>query len=370
MRRGYKYRIYPNRKQVRLLHKAIGLHRQLYNAALEHRILAWKNHKQSISCYAQANELKEIRKEDVSFAWCNHNALNRTLRRLDKAYQSFFRRCKNGEKPGFPKFKGGEFFSSIEYTYNNGIRLKNGKLYVQEVGLIRIFMHRPIPEDAKIKAATIKFEKPNRWYVVFSLELPSPEISIRNEPRIGIDMGLEYFCALSTGELIKNPRWFGETEKGLGVLQKRKARCKRGSKQHGELSRQITRLHQRTANKRHDFHNQLSTQLVRDFSFIAVENLNIAGLARSHVSKSMGDVGWGQFLHMLEYKSEEHGTRFVKVDARNTSQECSACGRIVQKSLSVREHNCPKYGYVAHRDVNAAQVILQRGTDLLDRQAA
>lgn len=370
MKRSYKYRIYPSRKQVRLLRRAIELHRRLYNAALEHRILAWKTHKQSISCYDQGYELKEIRKEDKDFAWCNHNALQRTLRRLDKAYQSFFRRCKSGEKPGFPKFKGREFFNSIEYTYNNGIRLKDGRLYVQEVGPIRIFMHRSIPEESKIKTAIIKLERPNRWYVVLSLELPDSQIPVRDEPRVGIDMGLEYFCVLSTGELIENPRWYKDAQKDLGILQKRRARCKRGSKQYRELSGQITRWHQRVANKRHDFHNQLSTRLVREFGTIAVENLNIKGLVGSFVGKSVADVGWGQFLHMLEYKSAEHGTGFVKVNARNTSQLCSACGRVVEKTLSVREHNCPKCGYVAHRDVNAAQVILQRGLDLLDRQAA
>ena len=183
-------------------------------------------------------------------------------------------------------------------------------------------------------------------------------------------MGLEVFCALSTGELVPNPRWFRSSETELGILQKRRARCKRESKQYRKLSLQITGLHRRTKNKRHDFHNQLSTRLVREFGLISVEQLNIKGLAKSHVSKSIGDAGWGQFLAMLEYKAVEHGSSFVKVNARNTSQLCSVCGSIVKKGLSVRVHVCPHCGYTANRDVNAAKVILKRGINLLDRQAA
>ena len=183
-------------------------------------------------------------------------------------------------------------------------------------------------------------------------------------------MGLEVFCALSTGELIPNPRWRRDSEIKLGVLSKRQARCKQGSKRYRALARQITNLHRKTRNQRHDFQNQLSTRLVREFGLIAVEKLNIRGLAKSHVRKSIGDAAWGQFLAMLEYKAAEHGTQFCRVSARNTSQLCSACGCIVKKALNIRQHACPECGYTANRDVNAAKVILERATNLLDRQAA
>lgn len=364
MLRNYKYRIYPSRKQAQSLRRVFEMHRRLYNAALEHRIFAWRDHKQTVNSYVQGLELKEIRRQDDDFAWCNHNALKRTLRRLDKAYQAFFRRIKNGsEKSGFPKFKSRRNFNSIEYTYDNGLRLVDGRIYIQEVGPVRMFQHRAIPEGAKIKAATVKHEGANRWYVVFALEMQDTNASFRSVPQAGIDMGLEYFCALSTGELVENPRWFREVEKKLGVLQKRRARCEKGSKRYRILSRQISSLYYRTANKRHDFHNQLSTRLVQEFGLIAVEDLNIRGLAKSHVSKSITDAGWAQFLSMLEYKSEEHGAKFIKVNARNTSQICAGCGCIVKKDLSVREHNCPECGYATHRDVNAAQIILMRGLE-------
>lgn len=372
MKRSYKYRIYPSRKQAKLLNEMLGIHRGIYNDALHHRIMVWRQHRVSIGLYNQTYELKAIRALEPNVAWCNYNSLNRTLRRLDKAYKAFFRRIKSGEKKvGFPRFKGYRFFNSIEYTYDNGIRLKgDNRLYIQNIGLIRLFYHRPIPDDARIKVAVIKRDNLGKWSVVLQIELPDPQLAMRRDPAVGIDMGLEVFCALSTGELIDNPRWFRQAEEKLAVLQKRRARCKRGSRQYCTLSKQISRLHQRTANQRHDFHNQLSTRLIREFGTVAVEKLNIKGLAKSHVSKSIGDAGWGQFLAMLEYKALEHGSQFAKVNARNTSQLCSACGCIVKKSLSVREHNCPECGYIANRDVNAARVILSRGLNLLDRQAA
>lgn len=363
MQRSYKYRIYPNRKQVRTLDSVLWAHRKLYNAALQHRIWAWRDRRLTVNSYSQGLELKDIRKHDDDFTRCNANALKRTLRRLDKAYNNFFRRIKQRQEPGFPKYKGRAFFASIEYTYNNGVRLKGDRVYIQEVGEMRMFYHRPIPDDAQIKAVTIKREGTNRWYAIFALDVGDTNGPMRDGPAVGLDMGLEYFCALSTGELIPNPRWFRTDEQRLGILQKRRARCKRGSRRYRELSRQIKGLHSRIANKRHDFHNQLSTRLVREFGLIAVEDLNIKGLARSHVSKSMSDAGWGQFLRMLEYKAEEHGSKFYKVNARNTSQVCSECGCIVKKDLSVREHNCPECGYMAHRDVNAARAVLARATE-------
>lgn len=370
MKRSYKYRIYPNRKQARLLDKMLWIHRGIYNDALRHRITCWKRGK-SIGLYDQTYDLKLIRQDEPDVAWCNYNALHRTLRRLDKAYQAFFRRIRGGKRKGevgFPKFKGRRFFNSIEYTYDNGIRLKGDRLYIQNIGLIRMFYHRPILDDAKIKAAVVT-RRGLKWFVCLQVETPDPQLAVDLYPAIGIDMGLEVFCALSNGELVGNPRWLRQSEETLAVLQKRRARCKRGSKRYRELSCKITGLHSSVRNKRHDFHNQLSTRLVRGFGLIAIEDLNIKGLAKSHVSKSIGDAGWGQFLQMLAYKAQEHGSRLVKVNARNTSQLCSSCGCVVKKGLSVRVHNCPECGYTANRDVNAARVILSRA-NLLDRQAA
>lgn len=362
MKRAYKFRLYPTPAQVRQLDRIVEVHRQVYNDALLERNEAWRMCRQSVNYYTQSYQLKAIREFDDDVAWCNYSSLQQTLRRLQKAFDAFFRRVAAGtEKPGYPKYKNRRTFRSVCYVYNDGIRFKRGRLYIQHVGRVRIFQHRPIPENAHPKMVMIMRDKARRWYAVFQIELPNPVPVTVERPAVGIDMGLEHFAALSTGELIANPRWFREAEQQLATLQRQRARCQRGSRRYRELSRRIARLHDRTAQKRHDFHHQLANRLAGEFGLIAVESLNINGLARSHVSKSIGDVGWGQFLQVLEYKTQATGGNLVKVAAHGTSQVCPECDCTVRKELAERQHRCPECGYTAPRDVAAARVILARG---------
>jgi putative transposase len=325
---------------------------------------AAKRGKNAGSYRDQAKQLKELRTFDEDAAWLNYSSIQQTLRRLDKAIQAFFRRVKAGEEAGYPRFKGKGWFKSVCYVYGDGIRLKAGRLYVQHVGLLRVFQHRAIPDDAQIKMVILKRDKLGNWYVCLQLELPDSEPVDLKGPEVGIDMGLLSFATLSTGEHIDNPRWFRASEAKLAVLQRHRARCQRGSRQYRELTRQMRRLHQHIANQRRDFQHKVSTELVRRFGLIAVEALNLSGLCRSHVSKSMGDAGWGYFLAMLSYKAENAGKTVVKVDPHHTSQCCSGCGCLVQKPLSERLHVCPDCGLVLDRDHNAALNILGRGQRL------
>jgi len=358
---SYKFRLYPNSSQRQVLGRILEIHRQVYNAALKERRHAWTRCGVSIRYTGQANQLKDIRSFDDDVAWCNYSSLQQTLRRLDKAFQAFFRRVKTGETPGYPRFKSRGWSKSVCYVYDDGIRLKDGRVYVQNVGLVRLFQHRPIPDGGTIKMVILKRDRVGNWYVIFQVELPDIDISLRDEPAVGIDMGLTHFATLSTGEMIENPRWFREAEEQLALLQRKRARHRRGSRRYRELSRQIRRLHERVANKRRDFQHQLSTRLVREHALIVVEDLNVKGLCRSHVSKSMGDAAWAQFLHMLEYKAAKAGTLFMPVNPNGTTQNCSGCGRPVSKTLSERQHSCPHCGFAAPRDVNAALNILDRG---------
>lgn len=365
MNLSYKFRLYPNRVQTKLLDKMLEIHRTIYNDALTERREAWKRCGVSISYYDQANQLRGIREFDEDAAWCNFSSLQQTLRRLCKSFDSFFRRVKAGEKAGYPRFKGRRWYKSFQFTYGDGLRLKDRRLYVQNIGLIRVFQHRPLPDEAKIKTAILKRDNLDHWHVVFQLELPDVEAAPDGRPEVGIDMGLETFAALSTGELIENPRWSRSAEEKLATLQRRRARCKKGSRKYAELSRQIRRLHEHTANQRRDFQHKESAKIAARFGLIAVEDLNIKGLARSHVSKSIADVGWGYFLNMLSYKAERAGGQFVSVNPNGTSQYCSGCGCRVEKSLSVRVHSCPYCGLVLNRDENAARNVLSRAGQAL-----
>lgn len=366
---SYSYRLYPNQVQRQLLDRILWIHRGLYNDALTERRLAWEKQGKSIRYADQANQLKGIRQFDEGAAWVNFSSVQQTLRRLDKAFQAFFRRIKAGEKPGYPRYKGRRWFNSVCYVYGDGVRFVHAvgakrhgqRLTVQRVGAIRMFYHRPLPEDGKIKMVVIKRDKCDNWYAVFQVELPDVEPLNTPVAAVGIDMGLMSFVALSNGEETDNPRWFRTGEERLAKLQKLRSRCKHRSDRYAELSRLIRKHHERTANRRKDFHHKLSRELVNRFPLLFVEDLNIQGLAKSHVSKSMADAGWSQFLFYLAYKAANAGGQCIEVDARGTSQHCPACGCAIEKSLSVRVHHCQSCGYVAPRDVAAAQVILKRG---------
>lgn len=362
MNRSYRYRLYPSRAQARALDRTLGGHRQLYNAALQERREAWRMRRASVTYYMQANQLRELRTFDEEIAALNYSSCQQTLRRLDKAFQAFFRRVRKGDKPGYPRFKSRHHFHSMAFVYDDGIRLKGGRLYVQGVGRVRVFFHRPLPNGANIKQVIVKRTAGEAWYAVFQWELPDTNSTAHPGPAVGVDMGLEYFAALSTGELIENPRWLRKSEAHLALLQRMQARHQRGSRRRQQQRRAISRLHKHVAAQRRDFQHKLSHRLAGEFGLLAVEDLNVQGLARSHVAKSIHDAAWGSFLLMLRYKAEEAGSVVVEVDARGTSQVCSGCGQMVPKTLSERQHLCPHCGFTASRDVNAALNILSRGT--------
>lgn len=361
MNLSYKYRLYPNREQRQTLERILEIHRGLYNDALTERRLAWKMNRKSISWYDQNSQIKAIREFDEDAAFVNFTSIQQTLRRLDVAFQGFFERVKIGKKPGFPRYKGRKFFKSVRYRYGNGTRLYSDRLHIHPVGKVRIFQHRPIPDNAKIKMVVLKRDNLGNWYAIFQIELPNVEPLTTPTQSVGIDMGLEYFAALSTGELIDNPRWFRVSESKLAKLQKIRSRCKKGSCRYKELTNQIRRCHQKITNQRLDFHHKLSRRMVNTYGIIFVEKLSIKGLYRSRISKSMGDAGWGQFLEFTRYKAENAGGRRPEIDAHRTSQLCPMCGCPVEKSLSIRVHHCLNCFYIVPRDVAASQVIELRG---------
>jgi len=362
--RSYRYRIQPNKKQAKILERIIEMHRWLYNDALDERCYLWRARKVSVNYYHQANQIKGIRADDSDLLLLNFSSIQQTLRRLDKAYSAFFRRIRRGETPGHPRFKSRRRWRSVEYRFGDGIGwAKNGRLRIQKVGNVRIFLHRPIPAEAKNKVAVITCHRDGkRWFVCFQLELPDPAPIEHPGQPVGIDLGVTTVAALSTGELVKAPRFYREVQRDLRVKQRRQSRRKKGSTGKHKATRQVAKTHERIANQRRDFNHKLSRRLVGEFSLIGVEDLNILGLSRSMLAKSVHDAGWGQLLTFLSYKAEEAGAEVVSVDPRHTSQVCSRCGSIpvVKKTLSVRVHHCPDCGLELDRDVNAAINILNR----------
>lgn len=364
MRRSFKYRLYPTKAQKIVLNDLLMVARRLYNAALEQRRWIYRDHGISIGYFDQAAQLKEARDADGKLRLLNYSACQDVLRRLKKSFDGFFRRIKRGETPGYPRFKSADRFDSITFpSYGDGVKLSE-KLYVQNVGWLKVKLHRAV--EGKIKTVALKREAGD-WYAVFSCDEVEPALWHPMPDReVGIDMGLTSYAALTTGEKIDNPRWYRKAEARLKNAQRELSRKKRGSKRRQKAKRRVACLHAKTANQRKDFQRKLVHRIVSENSLIAAEDLGAKEMTEKSstgMAKSIQDASWGKFLSILAYKAEEAGRRFVKVPPQGTSSTCFRCGAYRKKDLSERTHSCP-CGLVLDRDVHASLNILRLGRSL------
>ena len=344
--------MYPTPKQAVAITNQLSDLRWLYNSALEHRIRAYKGGK-PVSYKEQADELPAIKEQFSQFKQIHSQVLQDTLKRLDKAFQNFFRRIKRKEKPGFPRFRSARFFNSMTYP-QSGFALLGNRIQLSKIGDVRIKQHRHIPVGADIKTCTI-IKEADHWYCSLCFELALKVEKKVVHKMIGIDVGLESFAVLSTGHKIDNPRYYRKSADRLAALQRRYSKSKSNA-----IKKRIIRFHLKTANQRKDFLHKLSRSLVKNFEVIGYEDLNIKSMITQDrgMNKSINDAAWGKFIAMICYKAESAGSYAIAVDPRNTSQICSGCGAIVKKDISERWHHCNICGTSIHRDINAAKNIL------------
>jgi putative transposase len=357
VRRTFKYRLYPTRLQAEALHNQVDEACRLYNAALDERRSAWRMQRVGLRYLDQAKQLKAMRAAgDVGVA--NFSACQDVLRRVDKTFADFFGRLKAGHKAGYPRFRSRFRYDSLTWpSWGDGCALRpSGRLYLQGVGELKVKWHRPL--HGEIKTVTAKREA-GRWFVCFSVELPEPEPLPACDLGVGIDVGLTTFAVLSDGTEIANPRHFRQAERRLRIAQRKLVRRKKRSRRRLKARQEVARLHVHVANQRRDFHHQTAHALVQQYGLIAVEDLNIKGLAGSMLAKSVHDAGWSQFLRILLAKAEEAGRHLVAVNPDGTTQRCSGCGEHVPKTLAERVHACPSCGLVLGRDLNAAHNVLR-----------
>lgn len=363
MVRVYRYRLYPTRGQEATLHHTMGILCELYNAALQERRDAYR-HGKPLSAYGQMAELREVRELRPDVAEIHVHLLQDAITRLDRAYRAFFRRLKTGKKPGFPRFKGrGRYrmFTFKDAANHNGVRLLAGgkRVKLTGIGNVKIKLHRPI--DGCIKQASVTLSGDGHWYIAFTCDDVPEKPLAATGGSVGIDLGITRFASLSDGSMVDNPRPYQASQREIATAQRRVSRRKRGSKRRRKAIALLAKQYDRVRRVRLDFHHKVALDVVRRFDRIAVENLNIQGLARMRLAKQVHDVGWAQFIAILRAKAECAGRKFVAVDPRGTSQECSGCGAVVRKSLGVRVHVCLHCGLVEDRDVNAAKNVQARG---------
>jgi putative transposase len=356
IRRTYRYRLYPTARQRLAIAAQLAFACELYNAALEQRRDAWLTRRLSITRVEQYRDLTDIRAHGIGPSGMSCHAMRGPLRRLDRAFAAFFRRVRAGEKPGYPRFRSRHRYHSLNW---DTWRLRHGRLGLSGIGFLKVRWHRPLPSDAHMRTVTVR-RHARHWYVGFVLDRPKPGPLPATGQSVGLDLGIRTFAALSTGERLAGPRALRTAQRRLRVAQRRVSRRLRGSHRRGRAGRLVARLHERVRNRRRDHAFKLASDLVGRFDAIYVESLNLEGLARSRLARDVLDQGWGGFLTILTDKAAEAGRSVIALDARNTSQTCSACGALVPKPLGERWHRCA-CGYQADRDVNAARNLHRLG---------
>ena len=360
MRKTFRYRIFPTHKQTTLLEQTLDGCRWLYNHLLEERKTSWESEKKSLSCFDQCNTFKLLKEEQPFLKDIHSQILQNIAIRIDLAFQSFFRRVKAGETPGYPRFRGKDRYDSFTYP-QSGFRLDEF-LHLSKIGKIRIKKHRDI--EGVIKTCTIRRTPTGKFFVTLVCDIGYKPIEQPIEPAIGLDMGLESFATLSNGEQIENPRFFRQEEDNLAKAQRKLSAQEKGTKARKKARKVVARTHERIGWKRENFSHQESRKLVNRFNTIAVEDLSINDMQQGNfrsINKSIGDAAWRQFLECLRYKAEYAGSHCVQVNPAYTSQACSICGTRHKLKLSDRIFHCPYCNLSLNRDVNAALNILSLG---------
>jgi putative transposase len=362
MRKIFKYRLYPTKSQRYKLNKILDFTRFVYNETLTLRKNTWETENKSLSLYETSNKLIEWKKEKPELKDVQSQVLQNAQLRVDLAFKAFFRRLKNKENPGYPRFKGKGRYSSITYP-QSGFRIHPDQtVYLSKVGRVPIVFHRQI--YGVIKTCTIKRTPTNKWYLFFSCEVEKPEPLPKTGKIIGIDLGLITYIQCSDKTKIDKPRFFKKEQKSLAKAQRKFSKFleKTWSKETQKAKLVVARVHERIKNKREDFCHKTSSHLIQKYDLIIHEALDVKNmLEQKKWSKSISDASWGTLIDFLTYKAESAGKTIRSIDPRGTSQRCSQCGQIVKKDIRQRMHDCPCCGFKTSRDHNSSLEILRLG---------
>ena len=372
--RKVEYRLYPTARQAQALHTHLRLHQRLYNAAVEQRRLNYELIGRTVRFADQCRSLTRLRATRPDYAALNAQSCQVTLKRVELAFQGFFRRCKTGDgKPGYPRFKALDRYHGWGYkTLGDGWRLltndamRHGRLRLSNIGVVKLRGGARTPGLPKTCEIV---HKAGRWYA---------SITIRCTPRrtggttaAAFDLGTETFLTLadSTGTIrtIENPRILRRSLPTLRRAQRVVSRRQPGSLNRRKAGQRVARLHQHLANQRREFLHQTSQQLVNDYGLLATETLSVKNLTaaggghrKRGLNRELLSASFSQFLTILACKAEETGGWYLALSPRTIkpTQTCAVCGRQEKKLLSQRQHVCP-CGSVCGRDENAARVLLQ-----------
>lgn len=373
--RSVTFRLYPTKTQEVKLLRTKTLHKHLYNASLEQRTTEYRSHRRSVSFKAQCKELTELRKADPDYAAMNAQSEQCTLKKVDKAMKAFFTRVKQGKTPGYPRFKSDARCPGWSYkTHGDGWKLlpgpkgKHGRLRLSGIGEVRV--RGKARNHGTPKTCTVSL-RGDKWYatVVFSCE----PVREHGQEELGYDWGIDTYLMFDDGSRIENPKWVRTEQAHIAQLQQSLSRKKKGSQNYKKVRKQLRALHEKIANKRHNFLHQESKKIVHRAALIGTEKLSVKNMSRSAkgtlekpgknvaqkagLNKSILDGAPSTLNRLVAYKAAEAGSLFVEAPTRKIkpSQTCPDCGKQVKKTLEERIHSC-SCGCLLPRDQASAIV--------------
>ncbi|HEY9800372.1 MAG TPA: transposase [Nostocaceae cyanobacterium] len=387
MRTSYQYRLNPTKEQILHIDKTLEMLGCQYNYQLAQRFDWYEQNRCSVDrcslvvChipklrdkpnrFSQQATLTQLKKDRPWYKSIHSQVLQEVPKKVEIAFDRWLKGDANGKRSGKPRFKGKGQYKTFTYPQFKREHLNDEKITLSKIGTVKVIVHRQIPDSFDIKTVAVT-KKADGYYVTLSLEdktVPTIKPDFDANNIVGIDVGLIDFYVASDDTRISAPRYLRKAERKLKSAQRRVSRRKKGSNRRRKAIQRLGKQHKKVFDTRKDFHFKTANNLLKNYDVIAVEKLNIKGLAKSRLAKSVNDAGWGQFISILTVKAENAGLKVIAVNPNGTSQECSNCGTKVIKPLSERTHNCPNCKVSLCRDLNASLNIKARGTHALKAQ--
>ena len=376
--KGFKYKLNLTKSQRLKVDQTLGNARFVFNHFLDRRIKQYEDFKKSglerkdfksFTYFDDAKTLTELKKSE-GFEWLKVGAnetLQQSLRNLESSYLNFFKQ----PSKGFPKFKSKKNKQSVKYTHVK-IDFDKWRLHVPNIGSVKIFKNRTFDVNCPHKSMTISKDNCGEYWVSILVEtneetkpLKTKEMLDSNNT-IGIDLGIKSFAVLSNSEVIDNPKFKKSQQRNITRVQRKLSKrvevCKKNkthlSKRGEKIKLRLAKIHRKVHNQRMNFIHKLTSNIVKRFDCICIEDLNVKGMMQNHnLANSIGDVYWSEFVRVLKYKAQWNGVRVIQIDRfEASSQTCHVCGHknTDVKDLNVRKWTCPQCGTHHDRDVNAS----------------